>query len=39
MKTKAEADELVIVSPGVDRTRRIASYRAIAQAWRRCVSA
>jgi luciferase family oxidoreductase group 1 len=34
MKAKAQADELVIVSPSLDRTRRIASYRAIAQAWR-----
>jgi luciferase family oxidoreductase group 1 len=34
IKAKAQADELVIVSPGLDRPRRIASYQAIANAWR-----
>lgn len=36
MQSEAEADELVIVSPGLDPARRIASYQAIAAAWRDC---
>jgi luciferase family oxidoreductase group 1 len=34
MKAAAEANELVIVTPSLDRDRRIASFRAIADAWR-----
>jgi len=34
IKAKAQADELVIVSPSLGRARRIASYQAIANAWR-----
>ena len=34
MKERAQVDELVIVSPSLDRTRRIGSYREIAEAWR-----
>ena len=34
MKAAAEADELVIVTPSLDRDRRIGSFRAIADAWR-----
>jgi luciferase family oxidoreductase group 1 len=33
MKERALVDELVIVSPSLDRQRRIGSYRAIAEAW------
>jgi luciferase family oxidoreductase group 1 len=38
IKAKAEADELVLVSPGLDRARRIASYQAIADGWPRRAS-
>jgi hypothetical protein len=34
MKEEAEVDELVVVSPSLDRMRRIDSYRQIADAWR-----
>jgi alkanesulfonate monooxygenase SsuD/methylene tetrahydromethanopterin reductase-like flavin-dependent oxidoreductase (luciferase family) len=34
IKAKAQVDELVIVSPSLGRARRIASYQAIADAWR-----
>lgn len=33
MKEQAMVDELVIVTPSLDRKRRIESYRAIAEAW------
>jgi hypothetical protein len=33
MKEEAEVDELVIVTPSLDRARRAGSYRAIAEAW------
>jgi luciferase family oxidoreductase group 1 len=35
MKEQAEADEIVVVTPGLDREVRKASYRAIADAWRK----
>jgi alkanesulfonate monooxygenase SsuD/methylene tetrahydromethanopterin reductase-like flavin-dependent oxidoreductase (luciferase family) len=35
MRAQAEADEIVVVTPSLDRNRRIASYHAIADAWRR----
>jgi luciferase family oxidoreductase group 1 len=31
----AQVDEIVVVTPGLDRQRRIDSFRAIAEAWRR----
>jgi luciferase family oxidoreductase group 1 len=34
MKEAARVDELVVVTPGLDRKRRIESYREIADAWR-----
>ena len=34
MKDLAEADEIVVVTPSLDRERRKASFGAIAQAWR-----
>jgi len=34
MKEQAQVDELVIVTAGLDRARRISSYQAIADAWR-----
>jgi len=34
MKARAEADEIVVVTPSLDRHRRKASYTAIADAWR-----
>jgi luciferase family oxidoreductase group 1 len=34
MKQEAEVDELVVVTPSLDRHRRKASYAAIADAWR-----
>jgi luciferase family oxidoreductase group 1 len=34
LQTAAQADEVVIVTPSLDRDRRIASYAAIADAWR-----
>jgi len=33
IKAQAQADELVLVSPGLDRARRITSYQAIAAEW------
>ncbi|PZS18603.1 MAG: LLM class flavin-dependent oxidoreductase [Pseudonocardiales bacterium] len=38
MKALAEVDEIVIVTPSVDRVRRRQSYHAIAEAWRHAVS-
>jgi luciferase family oxidoreductase group 1 len=34
MRERAQVDELVVVSPSLDRGRRIESYRALADAWR-----
>jgi luciferase family oxidoreductase group 1 len=34
MKQQAQADEIVVVTPSLDRARRIGSYAAIADAWR-----
>ena len=34
LRAESLADEVVVVTPGLDRDRRIASYRAIAEAWR-----
>ena len=34
MKQQAEVDEIVVVTPSLDRARRQASYAAIAEAWR-----
>ena len=34
LKSEAEVDEIVVVTPNLDRTRRTASFRAIADAWR-----
>jgi luciferase family oxidoreductase group 1 len=34
MKDLAEVDEIVVVTPSLDRTRRKSSYRALAEAWR-----
>jgi hypothetical protein len=34
MKESAEADELVLVTPGLDRERRVNSFASIAAAWR-----
>jgi luciferase family oxidoreductase group 1 len=34
LKSDAEVDEIVVVTPNLDRTRRTASFRAIADAWR-----
>jgi luciferase family oxidoreductase group 1 len=34
LKDQSEADEIVVVTPGLDREARKASYRAIADAWR-----
>ncbi len=34
MKGQAEADEIVVVTPSLDRARRTASYVALADAWR-----
>jgi luciferase family oxidoreductase group 1 len=33
MKARAQADEIVVVTPSLDRQRRIDSYREIAQVW------
>jgi alkanesulfonate monooxygenase SsuD/methylene tetrahydromethanopterin reductase-like flavin-dependent oxidoreductase (luciferase family) len=33
LRTEAEVDEIVVVTPSIDRGRRQASYRAIAEAW------
>jgi luciferase family oxidoreductase group 1 len=35
MKELAQADEIVVVTPSLDRDRRRASYEAVAEAWRR----
>ena len=35
MKAGAEADEIVVVTPSLDRDRRIGSYTSIADAWRK----
>jgi luciferase family oxidoreductase group 1 len=35
MKERAQADEIVVVTPSLDRERRIGSYTAVADAWRR----
>jgi hypothetical protein len=35
MKAQAEADEIVVVTPSLDRERRRGSYVAVADAWRR----
>jgi luciferase family oxidoreductase group 1 len=37
LKERAQADELVIVTPSLDRKRRIESYRQLADAWRSAV--
>lgn len=34
MKEQAQVDEVVVVTPSLDRARRIGSYRAVAEAWR-----
>jgi luciferase family oxidoreductase group 1 len=34
MKSQAQADEVVVVTPSLDRERRIGSYTALADAWR-----
>jgi alkanesulfonate monooxygenase SsuD/methylene tetrahydromethanopterin reductase-like flavin-dependent oxidoreductase (luciferase family) len=34
MKEQAQADEIVVVTPSLDRERRRASYEAVAEAWR-----
>ena len=34
LKAEAEVDEIVVVTPNLDRTRRTASFRSIADAWR-----
>jgi len=34
MKQAAEADEIIVVTPSLDRDRRRASYVALAEAWR-----
>jgi alkanesulfonate monooxygenase SsuD/methylene tetrahydromethanopterin reductase-like flavin-dependent oxidoreductase (luciferase family) len=34
MKELAQVDEIVVVTPSLDRARRTASYLALAQAWR-----
>jgi luciferase family oxidoreductase group 1 len=34
LKEQAEVDEIVVVTPNLDRTRRAASFSAIADAWR-----
>jgi luciferase family oxidoreductase group 1 len=35
LKGQAEADEIVVVTPSLDRARRTASYVALAEAWRK----
>jgi alkanesulfonate monooxygenase SsuD/methylene tetrahydromethanopterin reductase-like flavin-dependent oxidoreductase (luciferase family) len=35
MREQAQADEIVVVTPSLDRARRTASYTALADAWRR----
>jgi hypothetical protein len=34
MRDQAQADEIVVVTPSLDRERRIGSYTALAGAWR-----
>jgi alkanesulfonate monooxygenase SsuD/methylene tetrahydromethanopterin reductase-like flavin-dependent oxidoreductase (luciferase family) len=34
LKAEAQADEIVVVTPSLDRDRRRASFAAIADAWR-----
>ena len=34
LKSDAEVDEIVVVTPNLDRTRRTASFRSIADSWR-----
>jgi alkanesulfonate monooxygenase SsuD/methylene tetrahydromethanopterin reductase-like flavin-dependent oxidoreductase (luciferase family) len=34
MRQRAQADEIVVVTPSLDRDRRIASFTALADAWR-----
>jgi luciferase family oxidoreductase group 1 len=34
LKSEAEVDEIVVVTPNLDRTRRTASFRSTADAWR-----
>ena len=34
MKDQAQADEIIVVTPSLDRDRRMASYTALADAWR-----
>ena len=34
LQEAAQADEVVVVTPSLDRARRIASYVALADAWR-----
>ena len=34
LKSEAEVDEIVVVTPNLDRTRRTASFRSIADSWR-----
>jgi luciferase family oxidoreductase group 1 len=38
MKEQAQADEIVVVTPSLDRARRTASYVAVADAWRAVAS-
>lgn len=38
MKAQAQVDELIVVTPGADRSRRSASFAAIADAWRESAS-
>ena len=37
MRAEAEADEIVVVTPSLDRGRRKASYTALADAWRKAL--
>jgi alkanesulfonate monooxygenase SsuD/methylene tetrahydromethanopterin reductase-like flavin-dependent oxidoreductase (luciferase family) len=37
LKAAALADEVVVVTPGLNRDRRIASYQSIADAWREAI--
>jgi hypothetical protein len=34
MKQRAQVDEIVVVTPSLDRARRTGSYVAVADAWR-----
>jgi hypothetical protein len=38
MKERAQADEIVVVTPSVSRERRKVSYVALADAWRRATA-